>query len=158
VLGGTSCQQQQTATIADMVEPKVTEVDMLAGTCEINIGFMDGIHGGQALYVARNDKVAARLTVRDLQEYSAECLYHTFPGQLVGPLKGDLVVRRLSDVSRPRTLRDRVPRMVVVPVDPENRIVQVGERKIRISENRVPREKFEEWKKKYEEAQLETTD
>ena len=151
-LTGLSCQDQQTITLADMVETKITEVDTSAGTVKVNIGFLDGIHGGQSLYVTRNHKAVAHLIVRQINEYSAECFYRTLPRQLLGPMKGDPVVRRLSDIARPRTLRDRVPRMVRVPYDPDNTIVKLGER-----EFVIPREKYEEWKKKHEEANIRTT-
>ena len=133
-----------------LIEPQVTKVAVDGKTCEVNVGAIDGVRPGKQLWVVRGNEVVAILGVLNLRDYSADCIVNRSPNTLLKAKAGDRVSRDFKEVLRPGSLRSRVPRMVPVPhadntitintgiyTDPPNLVIT------------VPRDQYEEWKKKY---------
>jgi len=142
--------------MARLVDAQITEVSSDGAQAKVNIGVFDDVHVGQRLYVIRNDQLVGMLIVRQPDVYSSDCGViepregSRFPDNAavrIGKVRiGDLVVRKLSSVTRARAGMglplDKVPRMVPVPYEPDNATGSA-------LETVIPRDQVEQWKKEH---------
>lgn len=156
-----SCTAQQTNPVGRLVDPQVIEVTDGGRQAKVNIGLFDDVHGGQTLYVVRANRPVGRLMVMRPGEYSSECavvaskkmseLDKDAPVRLADVRVGDLVVRRFAEVSRAGQIRDKVPRMVPIPYEPDDTgtLAEREEGKRTVSPRQIPRDQVDQWKREH---------
>ena len=157
-----SCESQP-QMMGRMVDPIVTEVGNDGKTAKVNMGAYDGVHGGQKLYVARNNQLVGILAVRKMETYASECLVvasrDVSQGQATQVLArvqaGDKVYQSMSGFTRPGMPSEQVPRMVPVPYEEQEKPVDTTQNppdpnKPTVKDVRVPvipRDQVDEWMK-----------
>lgn len=163
-----SCAGQPAQMTGRMVDPTVASVASDGKTAKVNIGYFDGVHVGQRLYVVRQNKLIAMLTVRKPETYSSDCLVvasgQVTQGHAANSLgtihAGDNVFRSMAGLTLPGGRPgEQVPRMVPVPYEPADQLGAQqessdnnAERKARLVQPPViPRDQVENWMKTHPE-------
>ncbi len=129
LLSGLCSCAGQPQMMGRMVDPTVTEVSSDGKTAKVNMGAYDGLHGGQRLYVARQNKLVGMLAVRKLDAYSSECLVVASSDVSGGNANttldhirpGDNIHRELMGLTRPGMPTEKVSRMVPVPYEAQEK-------------------------------------
>ncbi|HUW56378.1 MAG TPA: hypothetical protein VMZ92_07055 [Planctomycetota bacterium] len=159
-----SCEGE-TYNVAEMVDPKVTEISADGREAKVNIGMFDEVHVGQRLWVVRGNRPVGILVVRDAKDYSSDCVVVASKKvsempvvdgvELANIHPGDLVVRTFKGITQAGALREKVPRMVPVPYEvPEETVAEVdkelgGPEARREAWKKIPRDQVEAWRRRH---------
>lgn len=159
-----SCAGQQPQMMGRMIDPTVIEISKDGQTAKVNMGVFDGVHGGQRLYVARQNKLVGVLTVRKIDAYSSECLVVSStdvsegnPDATLDHIRpGDNVHRELMGLTRPGMPKEKVLRMVPVPYEAQEKPVDTTQNPATTTDSTkttvreiqppaIPRDQVDDW-------------